>query len=279
LTYACQYGIIKTINTHSKEDLYSMKKLQSKALTHSVRARRTSWHEMLEERSGQPWHRRLGKVGLYKTVGRVLSDLMIGDYVSDPNFIAGGSEQLVFKKEDGKEVSKLLIATVGSSAHEAAKQAKEYQALSDTAQTHIGEFWTDTEFRPVSIPTVLGRHAVAATQPLVPVVANFAEPMELYTYHNDDPEYMHQQQELLARIRSCYRSTEMLPDLLGAGNVVTAEDPSGGEVLRVVDTIPETPSKLASPSQYLGLTRLDVLKIVIGSWADHLETVQQAQAA
>jgi hypothetical protein len=256
-----------------------MEHLRSKALVHSVRARRTSWQEMLAERSSQPLARRLGKVGLYKTVGRILSDLTVGDYMDNPDYIDGGSEQLVFKKEGGNEVSKILVSTVGSSSFEAHRLAQEFQALSDSAQFHLGEFWTDTEFAPVAMPTKLGRYAVAASQPLIPVETNFPGPLEMYTYRNDDAEYINQQKELLARIRSMYRATGMLPDLLGGGNVVTAAGPSGDEVLKVIDTIPETPQKLTLPSGHRNMTRLDLLKVVIGSWAEHLESIEQTQAA
>jgi hypothetical protein len=240
-----------------------MNESKSKLLRYVAHAKRLSW----------------GKVGFYKTVGQLINDLTIGDYLNDPAFLDSGSEQLVFKTENGESVDKLVIETVGSSRSVAEACARHYQKISDAAQKHLSEFWVDTEFRPISLPTRLGRHAVAAAQPLIPIVANFDGPQEMYTYQNDNPGYVQQQEELLDRIGSFYRATEMLPDLLGSGNIVTMANPSGGELLRVIDTIPETPHKLALPSEFPSMTRLDVHKIVIGSWLSHLEDIKQVRLA
>jgi hypothetical protein len=250
-----------------------MRDILERSFQQSVRAKRLSVGEMLDERSYQPLLARLGKIALYKTAGSVVVDALIGNYVNDPNFITSGSEQLVFRSDDSESVEKLIVTTLGSSHRKAEEMSRKYQDIYELAAHYMGDFWVDTKFEPV--PLKLGSCAVVATQPALEIVKNFEDPEDIWTY-SDDINYVEQQLKLLACIRNLYRETSMLPDF-GRGNFVTEESAVGTERLKIVDTIPETPKRLDRPMwNNRSILRSESYRAIIGMWLEHLDSAKEA---
>jgi hypothetical protein len=215
----------------------------SKLVPRIAESRISTAREMWRRRADQPWLVRLAKVALYKTLDRLAFDLFVSHFSEGGyHYLGNGWQQLVLRSRNGDHVLKIAIRTICRSEAEARQTAVTYQALSDTCQRYLGRHWTDSTFRAVRLP-FFERYAVAATQPLLHPVKSFASVEDLLA-HRHDAAYREELRSLFQRIDALRSETALCPDLLPAWNVVLIEEPTGATSVRIVDTLPKTPTQL-----------------------------------
>jgi hypothetical protein len=242
-----------------------MNKLFPETLKQSARASILSNEKMRAERQHQGALEKTAKIIFHRTAGRIALNV-IGKKIGGHKIIGGGADQIVFVNKEGSEVNKLLVCSLGSTGSEAAQQAREHQQLFDLASSYLTGFMVETEYRTADLSALLGRNAVVATQPLVRPLKSFSDvPSEIWTF-DTDADYRAHNLALAYRINDLYRATGTFPDLLGHGNVVVT-DTLDGNVIRIVDTMVETPALLARPLRCgSSQTREEKYQEILAEW-------------
>jgi hypothetical protein len=240
-----------------------------RSLVQSARSETLTVAEMRAERPSHCLAQQMCRIAYHRTVGKAMLDAL-GKRIDAREFIGMGNDQLVFKSRNGKVAKKLFFNTLGSSEPEAHSLSSHYGFLHNQAAPTMGDFYIETQFDVVKMPTIIGNFAVIASQPFIKSKKDFGDISAIWE-HNSTEEFVSHQWDLLERTKNLYQKTGMFPDLFGQGNIALVSEGANTDNLRFVDTIPETPEQLKRPMwNDESRTREDAYKVVIGSWVQAL---------
>ncbi|MGE0878797.1 MAG: hypothetical protein AB7L13_20860 [Acidimicrobiia bacterium] len=158
--------------------------------------------------------------GLYRTIGR---------RVGGGQFVATGYEHVVYRSGSG--VVKVVVATFGMGHDEAAAYVRTVVDRERRCRRYLGGWWVDTRYELVPISAIVRRYAVVAHQRHVTGtdLADLRDSAIDGALHREIAGFVRAVQAMPTLVG-------LVPDLVGAGNVVI-EDDAGRPRLRVIDTL------------------------------------------